>query len=463
MVICSLTLASSLAAAEASYGDAISARTAKNNGASGQWMELKASDWLFYEGEAYADYNLGAIAEGTKVEVLKMNKQMARVRLPDGRVVFVRNRLLNQTTAPTASEKQNLAARTSQIGKAKLHGGNPFAKPKASELAFTSVIPKPAEDPTPIVPPKKEGPAVVAQKPNRGSALRRQTQNPAAVPLPIPGQATVIAPTGAAKADVIVAPSGAVVTAPTGHVTREKIPVPQPRPDAKADKGAQAAADGKTKAGQCDPKKQWQSPIRQDFRITDCLGSARDGGGRRHTGIDIAGAKAGMVGLPIFPTASGQVIRSGHYGSFGCFIEIKHKDCPGTMTQWRREQGCSSRYAHLATKTVKTKTGKKIRVCDVPPVGKVVTPCTRIAGMSGTGSRGRANDYGAHLHFELRDQSTSLAYNPRTLLTSIRSSPHFLSARSASCRGSNKIDAAEVQKLNIGSMTPVSGVRQGRD
>lgn len=467
----SLSLAKT-ALAEAGYGDAITARTQKNTGVTGQWYELKTSDWLFFEGEAAAQYNLGAISAGTKVEVLKMNKQMARVRLPDGRVVFVRNRLLEPTAAPSTSEKQSLAARTSSIGRERLHGGSPYAKPTSADLAVRDARPGAEVERAPVVTS-----GTLSSNLTRGISLPGGTvavyARPAAVlttgslSTQVRGDDSAAIPLPRQDGEPVVS-AGTLATAPAGTVAvavppvkadeaavPANVPVPQPRPKDL----------GQTTSGSCDPKKQWQSPVHQTFRITDCLGSSRDGGGRRHAGVDIAGASAGMQGIPIFPTADGTVIRAGHNGGYGCFVEIKHKNCPDTITKWRRDGGCITRYAHMQTKTYKDRKGKTRRTCDVPQEGAKVTPCTRIGGMSGTGSRGRANDYASHLHFELRDDSTSIAFNPNTLLSDLRKSPHFKSAGSASCKGTNNIHGAQVYSLNAGRIETVSDVRaeEGRD
>lgn len=457
LIVMSVALgAAGSALAEAGYGDAISARTQKNTGLSGQWYELKTSDWVFYEGEAAAQYNLGAIAAGTKVEVLKMNKQMARVRLPDGRVVFIRNRLLGKTTAPSAAEKQTQAARTADIGKTKLHGGSPHAKPAATDFAVANLgSERRAEE---------ERPAAVPAG-TLAADTREVTPPAAAADIPLPatdGSAVVTenAPRDTQRDDAGTVTAPAATPAETAALP-ENVPVPVPRP---ADLGAAGDAAAAPANGKCDPKKQWQSPVHQTYRITDCLGTERDGGGRRHAGIDIAGASPGMQGIPIYPAATGRVIRAGHNGGYGCFVEIAHKTCPDSIVKWRREQGCVTRYAHLATKTYKDRKGKTRRTCDVPNVGADVTPCTRIGGMSGTGARGRSNDYAVHLHFELRDNSTSVAYNPNTLIGSLRRDPNFKSQGSASCKGTNDVHAADVGRLNNGRIAPLANVRaEGRD
>lgn len=127
-------------AASASYKETIKERTDRNDGISGKWFRLKATDWVFYEGEASAQYNMGAIAEGTAVEVLKWNRFMARVRLPDGRVVFIRNRLLTESSKPAASEIKSLAATTAAIGREKLHGGNRHVGATSADLSGKTQI-----------------------------------------------------------------------------------------------------------------------------------------------------------------------------------------------------------------------------------------------------------------------------------------------------------------------------------
>lgn len=558
---------------------------------------MKTADWVFYDGAASKSNNMGAIDSGTKVEVLAMNKQMARVRLPDGRVVFVRNRLLDKTQAPTPVERKALAQKTKQIGSTGLARQNPYVAPKIAAIkkddapqASRSATPLPVARPkelsqeltisgTSAVPlpqarPIAPAPAttqtvgsdlqmapVPPARPTdlagtdsskmvvpdgalpddvripvgpRASGRKAETELPNAPLPPVPPSfeqhpakpaATAAQPTtpevpklNAGNADTGKDNDNGATSGPNENSAGTQVGRsrgPQIPESAKADEAKPAAPSEKTPAAKapdstavakapeagdkkpkadppkaiakdkaqekpksadqpvvkkgpldleavaqvklyngemCSPRKEWQSPMRETYRVTDCLGSSRDGGSRRHAGIDMAGKTPGTQGIPIFAAASGTVIQSGHEGGYGCIVYVKHPTCPAGVESFRSKQGCITRYSHLQAKTIKLKKGKTRRVCDVPEVGTKVTSCSRIGGMSGTGSRGRPTDYASHLHFEVRDISESIVFNPTSVLPAILASSDYQSAGSASCGKAKPIKSVNSIGLANGKM-----------
>ena len=111
--------------------------------------------------------------------------------------------------------------------------------------------------------------------------------------------------------------------------------------------------------------------------------------GRRHRGIDIAGA----IGTPIFAVADGEVIYAGS-GLSGY----------GNVVILRRADDVSTLYAHNSE--LKVSRGQRVRQGDV---------------VSLLGNSGRST--GPHLHFEIRSYETAL--DPRTVLPPTRLTSGF--------------------------------------
>lgn len=105
--------------------------------------------------------------------------------------------------------------------------------------------------------------------------------------------------------------------------------------------------------------------------------------GRFHDGIDIDGES----GDPVTAAATGEVVYSGKLGGYGNIVVIKHSN------------GYFTAYGHNKKNLVKK--------------GKTVTQGQPIALV---GSTGQAT--GAHLHFEIRDQSGT--YDPLAFLPKAR-------------------------------------------
>lgn len=127
-------------------------------------------------------------------------------------------------------------------------------------------------------------------------------------------------------------------------------------------------------------------PVTAGVRQTSGFGYRRDpirGGTRLHSGMDWAGA----YGTPIYATGDGVVIHAGWQSGYGRLVKIQH------------EFGVHTRYAHLASMTVK--------------VGQRVSRGDQIGAM---GNSGRST--GTHLHYEVRVGEQ--AVNPQSYLRAAR-------------------------------------------
>lgn len=104
------------------------------------------------------------------------------------------------------------------------------------------------------------------------------------------------------------------------------------------------------------------------------------GGGRTHSGIDLANPDGGFV----YAAAPGRVITAGWRGTYGLCVEIDHG------------HGVRTRYGHLSE------------------IGPEVVPGATVAGGSAIGLMGQTGDAdGVHLHYEVfigRDQVDPLLY-----------------------------------------------------
>ena len=118
----------------------------------------------------------------------------------------------------------------------------------------------------------------------------------------------------------------------------------------------------------------YADPLRGMGRgISGQYGEAR-GGGHPHNGVDFPAP----AGTPIFATAAGKVIKSGHDSASGNFVIIDHGD------------GTTSSYSHMqAASSLKP--------------GDLVTPDTKLGGV---GSTGRST--GPHLHMVVRQNGKTV-------------------------------------------------------
>ncbi len=119
-------------------------------------------------------------------------------------------------------------------------------------------------------------------------------------------------------------------------------------------------------------------PVRGTFG--DGLGVSRDGGKRRHNGLDIDAP----LGSPVNPIAAGRVIQVGSDPKSGTFVKVRHAD------------GSTSSYSHLGHVTVKT--------------GDTIAPGQPLGTVGTTG-----NATGPVLHLVMRDPNGNLV-DPRAAL-----------------------------------------------
>ncbi|MGA1851296.1 M23 family metallopeptidase [Sphingobium sp. HT1-2] len=118
----------------------------------------------------------------------------------------------------------------------------------------------------------------------------------------------------------------------------------------------------------------YADPLRGMGRgISGQYGEAR-GGGHTHNGVDFPAP----AGTPIFATAAGKVIKSGHDSASGNFVIIDHGD------------GTTSSYSHMQAAS------------PLKP-GDMVTPDTKLGGV---GSTGRST--GPHLHMVVRQNGKTV-------------------------------------------------------
>lgn len=101
-------------------------------------------------------------------------------------------------------------------------------------------------------------------------------------------------------------------------------------------------------------------------------GAARDGGSRRHNGLDFSGP----LGTPVRPVLAGTVVGVGSDGTSGNFAKVRHAD------------GSVSSYSHLGKVTVSE--------------GQQIGPGTSLGTLGRTGNA-RAGEGRGVLHFVMRD------------------------------------------------------------
>lgn len=107
--------------------------------------------------------------------------------------------------------------------------------------------------------------------------------------------------------------------------------------------------------------------------FTSGFGADRDGGARRHNGLDIAAP----AGTPVTPVKPGKVIAVGSDAKSGRFVRVRHAD------------GTTSSYSHLGQQNVQ--------------VGAEVGPGTSLGTVGSTG-----NATGSVLHLVIRDRNGKL-------------------------------------------------------
>jgi murein DD-endopeptidase MepM/ murein hydrolase activator NlpD len=109
------------------------------------------------------------------------------------------------------------------------------------------------------------------------------------------------------------------------------------------------------------------------YRVGQTIGAPRDGGRRKHEGLDLMAPR----GTEIRVIAPGTVTRVGHIGGYGWVVYVKHPN------------GFETRYAHMNGR---------------PPVreGQRLNPGQ---GIGRVGDSGNAAPGACHLHFEIRNAS----------------------------------------------------------
>ena len=126
------------------------------------------------------------------------------------------------------------------------------------------------------------------------------------------------------------------------------------------------------------------SPLMGPARVTSQFGALRDGGARRHHGIDLPAPKM----TPVVAAASGEVawVADGAAGTRCCAIAITHED------------GWKSIYLHLNNDTFGTDDGSGRGVAPGLRTGDPIN-AGQVIGY--VGDSGNAENAAPHLHFEL--------------------------------------------------------------
>ena len=134
------------------------------------------------------------------------------------------------------------------------------------------------------------------------------------------------------------------------------------------------------------------SPVAGPHSFTDTFGAPRDGGRRRHAGIDIFAGK----GVPVVAVADGVI------------EEVSEKYLAGQYVIVRHDDGWRSKYLHLDDDNPGTDDGLATGYATGVEVGVRVTPGTVLGFV---GDSGNAESTVPHLHFGLF-QPNGLPVNP---------------------------------------------------
>jgi hypothetical protein len=133
-------------------------------------------------------------------------------------------------------------------------------------------------------------------------------------------------------------------------------------------------------------------PVFGDISYRDTFGDPRDGGRRRHAGIDIFGER----GLPIVAIAEGVVEKVSEGRLAGQYVIVLH------------DNGWRSKYLHMNNDSPGTDDGAAIGYADGIEVGMRVRAGTVVGYL---GDSGNAESTAPHLHFSLH-QPDGLPINP---------------------------------------------------
>jgi murein DD-endopeptidase MepM/ murein hydrolase activator NlpD len=151
---------------------------------------------------------------------------------------------------------------------------------------------------------------------------------------------------------------------------------------------------GEARAGACGSSE--FAPPMDNIRATSCFASARDGGSRRHKGLDLntSDRGRGASGAGVKAVANGKVRAAGNMGGrSGPTVIMDHVQCPKTEGR-SIGSNCISTYRHLS-RTIKVRQGNCYDKGTV--IGSI-------------GSQGENGGVVPHLHIEIATQSR--AYNP---------------------------------------------------
>lgn len=147
-------------------------------------------------------------------------------------------------------------------------------------------------------------------------------------------------------------------------------------------------------------------PLAGDHSFIDTFGAPRDGGSRRHAGIDIFAEKR----VPVLAVADGVVEAIDEKPKAGQYVIVRHDD------GWR------SKYLHLNNDTPGTEDGLAVGYEPAIGVGSRVLAGTVIGYV---GNSGNAETTAPHLHFSLH-QPDRLPVNPyRALVAAPEVTPIF--------------------------------------
>lgn len=349
------------------------------NTKTGLWMDVLKEIDIYSRGDGRGEkYKVGTIKPGQKFEVLEWNQHMSLVRLDNGKLAFLRRKVID----PQKIGDQDWQARKDFYSK---------------QRQIASLTPD-------------------------GSAGTKEACEQA-------GNVWHVSPDNLESGHCH---EGATVT--------HKV---DPADVAKAD----ALADQPKGCGA------WQSPMREKYRITDCVGSSRPtsrvtGKKRQHAGLDLNTYPSKGKPADIYPVAPGKIIQAGWQGGYGCVIKIQHDNCPGEMSAYKNFSGqkCISFYAHL-----KTLPNKKCP--QTANVGQKVSPCENksLAKMGSTGG-----NYPVHLHFEMHVQNASdLRLNPLVVLRDIEKNKNYHSSKNPRmCKASRGWLAANARGFGTHSSNP---------
>lgn len=173
-------------------------------------------------------------------------------------------------------------------------------------------------------------------------------------------------------------------------------------------------------------------PVIGDVYYSDTFGAPRSGG-RTHEGTDIMSVD-GVKGRPVVAAADGVV---DWIGSECCYLAIDHG------------AGWETWYIHLDNDTPGTDDGLGWGIAEGIEVG---TPVVQGQVIGYLGDSGNAEDAGAHLHFEIRQDGVAINAYPYLLEAPVLESPTVPGERERGYQGQFRDDEDSVHQVNIDTM-----------